>query len=89
VVWDRRRFALLWGWTYKFEAYTPAAKRQFGYYALPMLWRDQVIGWANVPARDGRLQPTFGYAAGKPQGAAFRAALDDDLQRMAQFLAAC
>ena len=89
VVWDRRRFALLWGWTYKFEAYTPAAKRQFGYYALPMLWRDQVIGWANVPARDGRLQPTFGYAAGKPQGAAFRAALDDELQRMAQFLAAC
>jgi hypothetical protein len=48
-----------------------------------------VIGWANVPARDGRLQPTFGYAAGRPQGAAFRAALDDELQRMAQFLAAC
>ncbi|MFS9669129.1 DNA glycosylase AlkZ-like family protein, partial [Klebsiella pneumoniae] len=23
VVWDRRRFTLLWGWTYKFEAYTP------------------------------------------------------------------
>ncbi|MDM0080896.1 crosslink repair DNA glycosylase YcaQ family protein [Variovorax sp. J31P179] len=88
VVWDRRRFTLLWGWTYKFEAYTPAEKRQFGYYALPMLWRDQVIGWANVPARDGRLQPAFGYAAGQPQGAAFRAALDDELQRMAQFLAA-
>jgi len=88
VVWDRRRFALLWGWTYKFEAYTPAAKRQFGYYALPMLWQDQVIGWANVPARDGRLQPTFGYAAAKPQVAAFHAALDDELQRLAQFLAA-
>ncbi|MDM0033999.1 crosslink repair DNA glycosylase YcaQ family protein [Variovorax sp. J22P271] len=87
VVWDRRRFALLWGWTYKFEAYTPAEKRQFGYYALPMLWRDQVVGWANVPARDGRLQPTFGYAADRPQGAAFRAALDDELQRLAQFLA--
>jgi uncharacterized protein YcaQ len=88
VVWDRRRFVLLWGWTYKFEAYTPAAKRQFGYYALPMLWQDQVIGWANVPARDGRLQPAFGYAAAKPQGAAFRAALDDEMQRLAQFLAA-
>ena len=62
VVWDRRRFELLWGWTYKFEAYTPAPKRQFGYYALPLLWHDQVIGWANVSAREGQLQPAFGYA---------------------------
>ena len=31
-----------------FEAYTPVAKRKRGYYALPLLWRDSVIGWANV-----------------------------------------
>ncbi|NJK44116.1 MAG: winged helix-turn-helix domain-containing protein, partial [Pleurocapsa sp. SU_196_0] len=37
VVWDRRRFELLHGWAYRFEAYTPAAKRTMGYYALPML----------------------------------------------------
>ena len=86
VVWDRRRFELLWGWTYKFEAYTPAPKRKFGYYALPMLWHERVIGWANVSARDGRLQPAFGYAGTPPKGAAFRAALDDEMQRMAQFL---
>ena len=35
VVWDRRRFELLWGWAYRFEAYTPASKRKLGYYALP------------------------------------------------------
>jgi hypothetical protein len=35
IVWDRRRFELLWGWPYRFEAYTPAAKRTLGYYALP------------------------------------------------------
>lgn len=86
VVWDRRRFELLWGWTYKFEAYTPAPKRKFGYYALPMLWHERVIGWANVSARDGRLQPAFGYAGTPPKGAAFRAALDDEMQRMTQFL---
>ena len=28
VVWDRRRFELLWGWPYRFEAYTPLPKRQ-------------------------------------------------------------
>jgi len=88
VVWDRRRFQLLWGWTYKFEAYTPAPKRQLGYYALPLLWHDRVLGWANVAASEGRLRPAFGYAAAKPRSAAFRAALDDELQRMAQFLAA-
>jgi uncharacterized protein YcaQ len=88
VVWDRRRFALLWDWTYKFEAYTPAAKRQFGYYALPMLWRGQVIGWGNLAVRDGRLESRFGYVAGKaPKGTGFRDALDDELERMRQFLA--
>jgi uncharacterized protein YcaQ len=88
VVWDRRRFELLWGWTYKFEAYTPAPKRQFGYYALPMLWHDRVIGWANFGSSpEGRLKPVFGYADSKPRDAAFRAALDDELQRMTLFLA--
>ena len=42
IVWDRRRFELLWGWPYRFEAYTPVAKRKLGYYALPLLWRDRV-----------------------------------------------
>ena len=48
VVWDRRRFELLWNWAYRFEAYTPVPKRRWGYYALPLLWRDRVIGWANA-----------------------------------------
>ena len=46
VVRDRARFELLWGWPYRFEAYTPPPKRKLGYYALPLLWRDRVIGWA-------------------------------------------
>ena len=87
VVWDRRRFELLWGWTYKFEAYTPAAKRTFGYYALPMLWQEQVIGWANVSVRAGRVEAEFGYVDGKPKGAVFRNALADEMQRMTEFLA--
>ena len=90
VVWDRRRFELLWGWTYKFEAYTPAPQRRFGYYALPMLWREQVIGWANVGVREGRMVPDFGYVAGvQPKGATFRAALDEEMQRLMVFLGVC
>lgn len=87
VVWDRRRFELLWGWAYKFEAYTPAAKRRFGYYALPLMWRGDVLGWANVSSRDGVLQPSFGYIRGRAPGeVAFGNALDDELQRLADFL---
>ena len=51
VVWDRARFEHLWGWSYRFEAYTPVKKRVRGYYAMPMLWGDQFVGWANVGAR--------------------------------------
>jgi uncharacterized protein YcaQ len=88
VVWDRRRFELLWGWTYRFEAYTPAARRQLGYYALPLLWRDQVIGWANLAARDGELDCRFGYANGRaPRERAYRVALDAEVAAMRRFLA--
>jgi uncharacterized protein YcaQ len=87
LVWDRRRFELFWGWAYRFEAYTPAPKRKLGYYALPLLWRDQVIGWGNVSANGKRLKAEFGYVAGSaPRDAAFRAALADEIGRLRGFL---
>lgn len=88
VVWDRRRFEMFWAWAYRFEAYTPAAKRVRGYYALPLLWRDQVIGWGNVAPRGDKLQVDLGYASGKaPREAAFAQALEDELARLRSFLA--
>jgi uncharacterized protein len=86
VVWDRRRFELFWRWPYRFEAYTPAPKRRLGYYALPLLWRDQVVGWANVTVREGRLMPELGFAGPRIADAAFVNAVDDELQRMSRFL---
>lgn len=87
VVWDRRRFELFWGWAYRFEAYTPASRRRLGYYALPMLWRDRVIGWANLTARDSGLDAQFGYVGGHaPRTPAFRRELDAEIGRMGQFL---
>ena len=63
VVWDRRRFELFWGWDYRFEAYTPPAKRRFGYYALPLLWRDDVDRLGERGAcRRARLPSTVGFA---------------------------
>lgn len=87
VVWDRPRFVHFWDWTYRFEAYVPAPKRQLGYYALPLLWREQVIGWANASVRDGALQTTFGYVAGRPpRDAGFTRALEAESARLSDFL---
>jgi uncharacterized protein YcaQ len=87
VVWDRRRFELLWGWAYRFEAYMPAPRRKLGYYALPLLWRDRVIGWGNLSVNDGRLACELGYVAGRaPAERAFRRALDEELDAMRTFL---
>ena len=87
VVWDRRRFELLWGWAYRFEAYTPAPRRVRGYYALPLLWRDRVIGWGNLTLRDGALNAKLGYCGGAaPRERAFGSALDDELERLRSFL---
>jgi uncharacterized protein YcaQ len=87
VVWDRRRFELLWGWAYRFEAYTPVRQRKLGYYALPLLWRDRIVGWANLSVTSGRLQPQFGYVASRPpRGPVFRNALEEELDRLRAFL---
>jgi uncharacterized protein len=87
VVWDRRRFELFWGWAYRFEAYTPAPKRVRGYYALPLLWRDEVVGWGNLSVASGRLTSSFGYSSGRaPKDPAFRRELDAELGRIETFL---
>jgi uncharacterized protein YcaQ len=86
IAWDRVRFELLWGWAYRFEAYTPVAKRKLGYYALPLLWRDRVVGWGNVSVSGGRVVPDLGYAASRPRDRAFRPALEAEIARFATFL---
>ena len=87
VVWDRRRFEMLWNWAYRFEAYTPVPKRRWGYYALPLLWRDGIIGWANVSVAGRTLTIDVGYVAGKPpRDRRFRQALADERARLCAFL---
>ena len=86
VVHDRWRFEMLWGWTYRFEAYTPATKRKLGYYAMPLLWRDRVIGWGNISQKNGALDAEVGYVQSPPRERIFKRELDAELERMRQFL---
>jgi uncharacterized protein len=87
IVWDRRRFELFWGWAYRFEAYTPPSKRKLGYYAMPLLWHDRVIGWGNIAVKDGALLSDFGYLGPHPpRDRAFARELSAELERMRTFL---
>src|SRR5512134_2996748 len=44
LVWDRKRALDLFGFDYKIEVYTPAPKRKYGYFTLPILYNNRLIG---------------------------------------------
>jgi len=50
LIWNRPRGEQLWDFFYRLECYTPAPKRQFGYYSLPILHRGAIVG---------RLDPSY------------------------------
>ncbi len=96
IVWDRARFEHLWGWAYRFEAYTPVKKRVRGYYAMPMLWGTEFVGWANVgvprqsreAAKAGAraLDVDVGFVDKRPRDREFGRELDVEIARLAEFL---
>jgi uncharacterized protein YcaQ len=86
LVWDRLRFEHFWGWPYRFEAYTPAAKRVRGYYAMPLLWRDAVMGWASASTNNGSLNVQVGFVEKRPADPVFQSELDVEISRLKTFL---
>ena len=57
-VWDRDFLRSLYGFDYVWEVYVPAAKRRWGYYVLPLLFGDRLVG---------RIEPRFDRRAGRLQ----------------------
>ena len=86
LVWDRRRFEHLWGWSYRFEAYTPPSKRKLGYYAMPLLWKDRVVGWVNISKVEDGLNVNPGFSVKEPAEPSFQREFDAEVGRFGRFL---
>jgi uncharacterized protein YcaQ len=88
VCWYRDRTERLFGFHYRIEIYTPAPKRVYGYYVLPILWGDSLVGRADMKADRAagvlRVQGSF-----TEPGVPADAVADDlwpELERMATWL---
>ncbi|TML23356.1 MAG: winged helix-turn-helix domain-containing protein [Actinobacteria bacterium] len=86
LVHDRDRAESLWGFRYRLEMYVPKAKREYGYYVLPILRGDRLVG---------RIEPVFDRKTGvlRVNGVWWEpgvkpVSLDRPLRRLARFLGA-
>lgn len=88
---DRDRTEQMWGFLYRSEIYTPKAKRQYGYYTMPILHGERLVGRLD-PAMDRKNNVlnvhSIHLEAGVELTAALRAGIAQSLQSLAEFLGA-
>ncbi|MEI7600344.1 MAG: crosslink repair DNA glycosylase YcaQ family protein [Aestuariivirga sp.] len=88
MVWARSRAERLFAFHYRIEIYTPAPKRQFGYYVLPLLHHDRIVGRVCLKAdrQSGVLRANASHHEAHADPAETAAALAGELQLMAGWL---
>ncbi len=57
LLWDRRFARRIFDFDHVIEVYKPAPQRQYGYYVLPFVWRDRIVGRADLKTerKEGKL----------------------------------
>ena len=88
MLWDRKLVEALWDYHYKWEIYTPADQRKFGYFVLPVLWGDRLVGRIEAAAerRTGTLVVKhIWYEDGVRRTKKLAAAVEGAVRRLAKF----
>ena len=88
MLWDRKLIEAVWDYRYSWEIYTPAQKRKFGYYVLPMVYGEKMAG--RIEAAADRKAETLviknlWYEPGIRQTKKLNAAVDAAIRRLAKF----
>ena len=88
LLWDKALILSLWDFRYSWEIYTPADKRKYGYYTLPIIYGDRFVGRIEaVPSRKEGVLYVKGlwWEPGVRQTKAMNAALERALKQFAKF----
>lgn len=87
LVMDRKRMTEVFEFDYKLEMYTPVAKRQWGYWALPILYDDRLVGKLDATAdREAGVLRVDALHEDEPFDRATRAAVDAQIEDLAMWL---
>ena len=89
LVWDRAFLERIFGFTHVIEVYKPEPQRVYGYYVLPFLYRDRLVGRADLKSDrgDGVLRVrAFHFEPGVRRSGALETALEKALDRLARVL---
>ena len=89
LLWDRPFALRTFGFDHLIEVYKPAPQRRYGYYVLPFLWRDRIVGRADLKS-ERKERRLVVRAFHREDGVRASAALDDALDRaLARLARAC